>query len=98
MPPVNTIMNSAMTRPRISGSVAICTLELAVTFTVSPNIPIGTSSAANSQKSGTKAVTTSSAENSAAAATSSRSREWPRRAASSAPAREPAAIRVLKRP
>lgn len=49
VPPVKTIMNRAMTRPRISGSVAICTLELATTLTVSPNIPTGTSSAANSQ-------------------------------------------------
>lgn len=98
VPPVNTIMNRAITRPRISGSVAIWTLALAVTLTVSPNIPIGTSSAANSQNPGAKAVTTSSTENSSAAATSSRSRELPRRAASSAPAREPAAISVLKSP
>ncbi len=94
---MKTIMNSAMTRPRMAGSVAIWTEVFAVTLIVRPKTPIGTMSSANSQKDGTSAATTSRTPKARAATTSSRMRAVPRRAASSAPATEPTAISVLKR-
>ena len=39
-------MYSAITRPRMLGSVVICTVVLAAVITVSANNPVGTSSAA----------------------------------------------------
>ena len=53
---MKTIMNRLITRPRISGSVASCTLELAVTLIVRPTMPIGASSAAKSQNDGASAA------------------------------------------
>ncbi len=75
--------------------MAIWTLELAVTLIVRPTMPIGASSAAKTQNPGDRAATHSSRPKTSAAPTSIRSRDPDRRAASSAPISEPAAIRPL---
>ena len=98
VPPTKTIMYRLITRPRMTGSVASWTVALAVVLKVRPKMPIGTSRTAKSQNAGASEASISSRPKTRAAATSIRSRVRVRRAASRAPIREPAAIRVLSRP
>lgn len=85
-----------MTRPRMAGSAAIWTVVFALMLVVRPIMPIGTSRIAKSQTDGAMDAMISNRPNTVPATTSIRSREERRRAASRAPAREPAAMRMLK--
>lgn len=90
-------MYSAVTRPRTAGAVEVCMVALVVTLTTMANRPMGTMSSAKLHRVGATAATACSTPKASAARKGSLRRVASCRAASSAPVREPAATRVLKR-
>ena len=93
--PRNTTEYSAITRPRIAGSTASCSVEFTPAAKVTVTIPSGTSAAICSGSVGAAAAASISTPNAAAAHTSSRESTRPRAPAASAPSTEPTPIEVV---
>jgi len=93
--PRKTTEYSAITRPRIAGSTASCSVEFTPAAKVTVTIPSGISAAICSGSVGAAAAASMNSPNAADAHTSSFESTRPRAPASSAPITEPTPIAVV---
>src|SRR3954449_5344584 len=98
VPPMRTIMYSAITRPRMAGATLIWKVAFAEVIMVSDAMPMTGVQTAKETYDGRSPATISATPNATAARITSRCRIRPRRAASSAPDSEPIASVVPRRP
>src|SRR6478735_1736844 len=98
VPPMNTSMYRLITRPRSSGELASCTDELPSVLKVTEMNPMATSSTANGMNQGVSPSRINPSPTPVAERNSTDKVAEVRRAATSAPTTEPAAITVFNSP